>query len=176
MGKLQKNQQGLGAVEVVLVLVVVILIGAVGWRIYKDHHKNTATTVPPVVSTPQPKSTQSCDKSCLDTAFQTIKIPPTFTFVSKSWSGQGKTGSQYGPVPSWTYIYTVPATTNSQLQQQMTALYKAETGAGYTLRQIEAGGVTAYSKEVKAEVLNGYASTIGGGSATVSIKLTVQSY
>lgn len=43
MGKLQNNESGFSAVEAVLVLVVVMLIGVLGYMVYKDHHKTTAT-------------------------------------------------------------------------------------------------------------------------------------
>ena len=32
-------------VEVVLVLVIVVLIGVVGWMVYKNHHKTTKTVI-----------------------------------------------------------------------------------------------------------------------------------
>ena len=41
MKTLKKNQSGFGAVELVLVLVIVILLGVVGWFVYKNHNKTT---------------------------------------------------------------------------------------------------------------------------------------
>lgn len=43
MGKLRKNQSGFSAVEIVLVLVIVGLIGGVGFMVYNNHNKKTAT-------------------------------------------------------------------------------------------------------------------------------------
>lgn len=43
MIKKSKNQKGFSAVELVLVIVIVALIGVVGWLVYKNHHKTTAT-------------------------------------------------------------------------------------------------------------------------------------
>lgn len=65
MGKIQKNQQGFGAVEAVLVLVIVILIGVVGWMVYKNHNKttNNKTTASnsSANTSPQTKTTQAPD-------------------------------------------------------------------------------------------------------------------
>lgn len=44
MTKLHKNQIGLSALELVVILVIIILICAVSWLVYKDHHKATPTT------------------------------------------------------------------------------------------------------------------------------------
>lgn len=42
MSKIAKNQKGFGAVEAVLILIIVILIGVVGWLVYKDRHNKGA--------------------------------------------------------------------------------------------------------------------------------------
>jgi len=41
MNKSPKNEQGFGVVEGILVLVILILIGAVGYMVYKNHHHST---------------------------------------------------------------------------------------------------------------------------------------
>ena len=52
MKQLKKNEHGFSAVELVLVLVIVALIGIVGWMVYKNHNKSTpATTVSETTST-----------------------------------------------------------------------------------------------------------------------------
>lgn len=51
MGKLRNDQKGFSVVEVILVLVIVILIGAVGWLVYKNHQKNTSTSTSSKTST-----------------------------------------------------------------------------------------------------------------------------
>lgn len=43
MNKISKNEKGFSVVETLLVLVIVVLIGIVGYMVYKNHHK---TTVP----------------------------------------------------------------------------------------------------------------------------------
>ncbi|HET8991571.1 MAG TPA: hypothetical protein VFN31_00865 [Candidatus Saccharimonadales bacterium] len=45
MGKLKNNQKGFSAVEATLILVIVILIGIVGYMVYKNHHNTTKASV-----------------------------------------------------------------------------------------------------------------------------------
>ena len=66
MRKLQKNENGFSAVEIVLVLVIIVLIGAVGWLVYKDNHKNTTTSA---------KSTSASTKSSTSTSTKTTTTP-----------------------------------------------------------------------------------------------------
>jgi hypothetical protein len=44
MKKIRNNEAGFSAIELVLVIVVVALIGISGWLVYEDHHKSTTTT------------------------------------------------------------------------------------------------------------------------------------
>jgi Tfp pilus assembly protein PilE len=41
MGKLNKDDKGFGGVELLLVIVIVVLLGVVGWYVYKNHNKTT---------------------------------------------------------------------------------------------------------------------------------------
>jgi len=41
MAQTHKNQDGFSAVETVLVIIVVVLIGVAGWLVYKNNHKKT---------------------------------------------------------------------------------------------------------------------------------------
>ncbi|HUY53423.1 MAG TPA: hypothetical protein VMV24_02515 [Candidatus Dormibacteraeota bacterium] len=45
MGKLNRNNKGFGGVEFLLVIIIVVLIGVVGWFVYKNHNKTTITTI-----------------------------------------------------------------------------------------------------------------------------------
>lgn len=45
MDKIKKNEAGFSAVEMTLVIVIVALIGAVGWLVYKNHHKTTTAAI-----------------------------------------------------------------------------------------------------------------------------------
>jgi len=63
MGKLNKNEQGFGAIEGIIIVAVVVLLGVVGYMVYKNHNKTTptATTTTPVATTtptttPTPKA------------------------------------------------------------------------------------------------------------------------
>lgn len=44
MNKLKKNELGFGAVEGILILVIVLLIGVVGWFVYKNQNKAISST------------------------------------------------------------------------------------------------------------------------------------
>ncbi len=45
MNKLSKNENGFGAVELILIIVIVALIGVVGWLVYRDRNKTTNSTL-----------------------------------------------------------------------------------------------------------------------------------
>jgi len=57
MGKLNKNNRGFGAVELIMATVIVILLCVVGLYVYKDHHKATTTKIVTVTKTTPAKST-----------------------------------------------------------------------------------------------------------------------
>ena len=57
MGNIRKNETGFSAVEVVLVLVIVSLIGVVGFMVYKNHNKKTATNSVATTTTTKPTTT-----------------------------------------------------------------------------------------------------------------------
>jgi len=64
MGKIRKNEAGFSAVEILIVLVVVALIGGVGYFVYKNQYKaKTATVVPnntsPVATSPTTQTTDT---------------------------------------------------------------------------------------------------------------------
>lgn len=62
MGKIRKNEAGFSAVEVILVLIVMALIGGVGWFVYKNQHKGTmpvSDTTSTIKSTAPISSTKS---------------------------------------------------------------------------------------------------------------------
>lgn len=90
MGKIRNNQKGFSVVEVALVLVIVALIGGVGYMVYSKHHKAAVTTnsvanesVKAPAKTPTPAvqaiaSYENCTKSN-DTTTDTKAYPPTCT-------------------------------------------------------------------------------------------------
>ncbi len=54
-----KNQKGFSAVEVLLILIVVGLLGFGGWYVYKSHHKTIASTSTTTSTSKQAATTQS---------------------------------------------------------------------------------------------------------------------
>jgi prepilin-type N-terminal cleavage/methylation domain-containing protein len=63
MNRISKNQKGFTAVEVLLVILILVVIGAVGYMVYhNDHHKNVTANVKatsatkPVVTNSKPAS------------------------------------------------------------------------------------------------------------------------
>jgi len=50
--KYKNNQKGFSAVEVILVLIIVALIGVVGWLVHKNNNTSATTKARPNVSTP----------------------------------------------------------------------------------------------------------------------------
>src|ERR1035438_1728382 len=59
MKKLRNDNSGFSAVEVILVIAVVILIGVVGWLVYKDHHKTTTADTTTTSATKPATSTKT---------------------------------------------------------------------------------------------------------------------
>ncbi|HUD81259.1 MAG TPA: hypothetical protein VMR08_01355 [Patescibacteria group bacterium] len=67
MNIISKSEKGFSAVEIVLVIAVVVLIGVVGWLVYKDHHKTTTALV----------TTTSSTKPATSTSTKTTTTPTT---------------------------------------------------------------------------------------------------
>lgn len=65
MNRLKKNEQGFGVIEIILVLIIVILLGVVGWFVYKNHNKttNNATTTTSNTGTTPSKTTATSTQS-----------------------------------------------------------------------------------------------------------------
>ena len=59
MGKLHNNEKGFGAIEGLLIVAVVVLLGVVGYMVYKNHNKanTTPTTTTKITSTTPAKTT-----------------------------------------------------------------------------------------------------------------------
>src|SRR5437868_411351 len=51
MGKLRRNETGFGIVEALLILIIVGLVGIVGWLAYRSHHETTITDTNPSCGT-----------------------------------------------------------------------------------------------------------------------------
>jgi Tfp pilus assembly major pilin PilA len=73
MGKLRNDETGFSAVEVILVLVIVALIGAVGFLVYKNH---TKATTPVAKTSTNSTATKTATKPTTTTPQATIvKLP-----------------------------------------------------------------------------------------------------
>ncbi len=59
MGKLRNNEKGFGTVEIILIVVIVALIGVVGWFVYKNHNKTTSTSTTTANTTTTKPTTQT---------------------------------------------------------------------------------------------------------------------
>jgi prepilin-type N-terminal cleavage/methylation domain-containing protein len=108
MGKLQRNQSGFSAVELILVIVIVALISVVGWLVYKDHHKtmpaattNTSTnksvsSTGTTTATPNPYSGWKTNTSL----GMTLEYPSNWTFQDNSSSNSSLPDANLTPPDS----------------------------------------------------------------------------
>jgi len=71
MNRIYKNQKGFSGVEVILIVVIVALIGVVGWLIYKDNNKTKTTNIATT------SSNSSTNKSATPTTTKTSTSTPT---------------------------------------------------------------------------------------------------
>jgi len=63
MGKLQDNQSGFGAVGVMLVIIVLALVGVVGWMVYKNHPKAVSRSTTTLSKTSSPTLVTKTDST-----------------------------------------------------------------------------------------------------------------
>src|ERR1700683_3369487 len=93
MGKFRNSQAGFGIVEVVIVLVIVAIVGAAGWLIYKNHHKVTpATTMSSSSETNKPATVPASAYAGWKTASftqegLTLKYPSGWSVLSQYVAG-----------------------------------------------------------------------------------------
>lgn len=97
MSKLYKNEKGFSAFEIILVIVLVALIGAVSWLVYKDHHKTTAVNTTNNSTKSTTANPYAGWNSCTDNSEGiTIKYPSTWKATGASSSnGQCSTNGNY---------------------------------------------------------------------------------
>jgi hypothetical protein len=125
VGKLQNNEKGFSAVEVILVVVIVALIGVVGWFVYKNHNKttnlNAATSLSnkPATTTPAKSTTATTQPSNPYAGWKTyhsilnsglsFMYPPTWSFTPAT---QTPTPNNLGGVENDSVLYSVAPTTS----------------------------------------------------------------
>ncbi len=76
MSKLRNNEKGFGVVEGLLIVAVVVLLGVVGYMVYKNHHKTTTVSATKTTTSSTKPATSSTSKS---TAPSTTTTPQTAT-------------------------------------------------------------------------------------------------
>jgi len=109
VGKLHKDNKGFSAVETIMIPVIVILIGLVGWLVYKNNHKTN-------VATSNTKSTSTTTTTTSDpyagwktgtTKYEKLsyKYPSNWNLVDNS-----ETGSKYPFQPGADDLYLLSPT------------------------------------------------------------------
>ena len=75
MNRIKNNESGFSAVEIIMVMVIVGLIGAVGYLVYKNQHKTTKTVVVTKVVKAPASSPPSTQTSTNNNSMTIIKVP-----------------------------------------------------------------------------------------------------
>jgi hypothetical protein len=93
MGELHDNETGFSVVMVVMALVIVLLIAAVGWLVYDNHHKTAAVTITSAKTNPSQKAVSTTQPS-VSPAAPTPAPNPTANWTPYS-SPDGKFSVRY---------------------------------------------------------------------------------
>ncbi len=136
MGKIRKNEEGFSVVEVVLVLVIVGLIGVVGWFVYNNHNKKTTPSV----------STNTTTKSSTTPAKTTTPDPYSGW---KTYTSSNSLGLGFKYPASWTVTENKPSdmcagqstTTITPPASEAETAFK-QIGASYTPTSTQNNGAT----------------------------------
>ena len=114
MSKLLNNELGFSAVEILLVLIIVVLIGAVGFMVYKNKHQPTkVVTVTKTVVTPAKSTTSSPSNNSAN--YLTIKewgVKVTLTTPISNATYQLVTNNQYLKPSAFLSTSTLDASAN----------------------------------------------------------------
>jgi len=98
MSKLHKNNKGFSAVEGLLIVVIVALVGVVGYMVYKNHHKITTNTVVAPLITANPTTEQATPAANPTAGWQSVSNPDgawTTIEIPKSWLSMICDGGSY---------------------------------------------------------------------------------
>ncbi|HUD07028.1 MAG TPA: hypothetical protein VMR34_04015 [Candidatus Saccharimonadales bacterium] len=100
------NQSGFGTIELVLIIAVVVLLGVVGWLVYKNDHKTTTASVATTSST-RPATSATTKKTTTPTSTTTTPSNPysgwksdcdsqssTCLYYPSTWTAQTGLGNQ----------------------------------------------------------------------------------
>lgn len=100
------NEKGFSAVEAILIICILILIGVVGWLVYKDHHKTSAVPV---------STTASTSKPAIST--KTTTTPTTNPYIGWKTYCSTFTDACFKYNPSWTFAECAPQQINQKYFQ-----------------------------------------------------------
>lgn len=102
MGRLRNNQSGFSAVEGILIIAVVVLVGVVGYMVYKNHYKatqsaptvaNTSSTAPRKTTTPPTAQPVVDDKSTFkitELGIKLVNVPSILSDLNYAVDVDGK--------------------------------------------------------------------------------------
>jgi Tfp pilus assembly protein PilE len=96
MRKIKNNQKGFGAVEGLLVLVIIVLICVVGYMVYKNHHKATAsasTTAAKTSTSNSAKSTAAAPNPYAGWNTYTASLKPVSFKYPANWTVDNSAGN-----------------------------------------------------------------------------------
>ena len=131
MKKLSKNQKGFTAVETVLVIAILVLIGVVGWLVYKNHHKTTTSTT--YSSTAKTSTSSSTTKTTTPT---TTTKPPANPYAGwKTYTTSDSTSFKYPT--NWTLTTSSQyVLLNSPVDSSNNLTYQLSYGPTYNRSQV----------------------------------------
>lgn len=106
MGKLHKNQSGFGTVEIILIVIIIGLLGAVGWFVYDRNHNKATPSPAGTTTTTASTATKPVDPYAdwqtitnPNGTWASVKIPKTWQHIvcdGGSYIGVGKDKNNVG--------------------------------------------------------------------------------
>ncbi len=151
MIKLNKDNNGFAAAEVLLVVVILALIGAVGWFVYKDHHKSD--TSQGSTSSQNVALTQTY----IDTSgWFTLKYPSTWddiTVKAGTTVDEGPTG-----MPTVLTSNAAGQLVPDAAKNQIAALLNISTDSSTSTPEAYAVNTAGAVSQGKSETINGYSA------------------
>lgn len=133
LGTLKDNQKGFGATEMLMALVIIALIAAAGWLVYRDNHKTPATVNKPKTlqqnlgkssGGPNPSQYAGWQSFCSSYGGLCLKYPATWKFSQVTHApGQSTTGQEVDTFTSPSTLVTVSYLPSAQVS----GIRRAET-------------------------------------------------
>ena len=173
MKKIKRNEQGFSVVEFVMILVIIVLIGAAGYLVYKNHHKtSTAATTNTSATKPATSTSTKATTTKQASATQTSTCP-SLTNVAQVPSGwQTYTSSKYNYSISYPASWGVTNSNGSvdNLPILDGVLFTPPQNQGpqynlYVTQQSLSSAISNWQNDVKTKNYNGGLS--GGPTVTI---------